>query len=185
MIKDQYFGRRCPMPSFSTAPCHPIAWSKWSKRTREMLCHKVTLEPQTVTQGNASQSIWLGTRKLVEISRLRAGKPVAFQTCDLTRGNLLRDVVKLASRVEQRLQGLSQADVQNDQDRKRLIPNLVRYVLNHPDKQKLTEELQNNSNEENKPSRVKAQKKSLKAKGRSRRSNFCVPSQKVHCGPLL
>ena len=50
------------------------------------------------------------------------------------------NVVKLAPRICERYQGVPQAELQSDQDRKNLIADLVRQVLSHEDKDKLVKE---------------------------------------------
>ena len=57
----------------------------------------------------------------------------------------MRKVVKLTPRTDQRFQGVSQEEVLNDQRRQNLISNLVQFALDHRNKEKLTEELQNNN----------------------------------------
>ena len=58
----------------------------------------------------------------------------------------MRKVVKLTPRIDQRFQGVSQAEGQKKgQRRKNLIFNLVQFALDYPNKEKLTEKLQNNN----------------------------------------
>ena len=49
----------------------------------------------------------------------------------------MRNAVKLTPRIDQRFQGVSQAEGQNDQRQKNLIFNLVQFALDHPNKKKL------------------------------------------------
>ena len=59
---------------------------------------------------------------------------------NLSAERLVARVVKLAPRIYERYQGVPQAEVQRDQDRKKLLADLVRQVLNHQDKDKLVKE---------------------------------------------
>ena len=74
-----------------------------------------------------------------------------FKRDSLARGNSLRDssqdeetcrkLVRLVSRIDQRVHGVSQAEDQDFQVRKQLIGKLTRLVLNDQDKKKLMDEL--------------------------------------------
>ena len=77
----------------------------------------------------------------------------------------------LAPGSDQRFQRGPQAEVQNDQGQKNLMSNLVHYVLNRPNKQKLLDELQNNNNEEYKPPNEGA-KEIVQEQGKKRHANF-------------
>ena len=57
----------------------------------------------------------------------------------------------LVPRLDARHQGVRQADIQKDESRKNWISNVVRFILNHPDMDKLLEDLQNNCNREYTP----------------------------------
>ena len=86
----------------------------------------------------------------------------------------------LTPRIGQRFKGVSETEVQSDPVRNTLITNLVKYVLNHPSKEKPMQEFQNKNFGEYQPMSDSA-KKMIK----SQDSELCDLPSNVQCPQCL
>ena len=105
-------------------------------KTHEILYHKKKLEPQLAPKDtlrpNFAKDCSALSSDTTEPNTLQSEggvQEISSQSSNLRTGKPVANVVKVAPRIDERYQVVSQAEVQNQQDRRNLISNAVHKGL--------------------------------------------------------